>query len=123
MQSEHSRPEVSIHKGEHSFHFCSLEITHDWFPLVIETFFPASALPEDEWFVETAKGAISKLLQGASGSDISSDIDEEHIILHDEVITDSDASPSSLSSVETTESFASAEMGDLESPMFSDTES
>ncbi|KAI5667819.1 hypothetical protein M9H77_17672 [Catharanthus roseus] len=84
---------------------------------------PQSALPEDEWFVETAKGAISKLLQGASGSDISSDIDEEHIILHDEVITDSDASPSSLSSVETTESFASAEMGDLESPMFSDTES
>lgn len=84
--------------------------------------FRNSALPEDEWFVETAKGAISKLLQVASGSD-TSDIDEEHIMLHDDdVILDSDVSPSSLSSVESTESFASAEMGDLESPMFSDAE-
>lgn len=85
---------------------------------------PQSALPEDEWFVETAKGAINKLLQGASGSD-TSEIDEEHIIMHDDVISDSDASPSSLSSMDSSDSqsFASAEMGDLESPVFSDTES
>ncbi|XP_027086981.2 exocyst complex component EXO84C-like isoform X1 [Coffea arabica] len=79
---------------------------------------PQSALPEDEWFVETAKGAINRLLQGASGSD-TSEIDEDHII------SDPDASPSSLSSMDGSgsESFASAEMGDLESPVFSDTES
>lgn len=78
---------------------------------------PQSALPEDEWFVETAKAAINKLLMGASGSD-TSEIDEEHIILHDddEVISDSDESPSSLSTVTTFESFASAENSELESP-------
>ncbi|XP_027088949.1 exocyst complex component EXO84C-like [Coffea eugenioides] len=83
---------------------------------------PQSALPEDEWFVETAKGAINRLLQGASGSDTS---DEDHIIMHDDGISDPDASPSSLSSMDGSgsESFASAEMGDLESPVFSDTES
>ncbi|KAI8009395.1 Exocyst complex component EXO84C [Camellia lanceoleosa] len=32
---------------------------------------PQSALPADEWFAETAKTAIHKLLQGASGSDTS----------------------------------------------------
>ncbi|KAL3522998.1 hypothetical protein ACH5RR_015832 [Cinchona calisaya] len=83
---------------------------------------PQSSLPEDEWFVETAKGAINKLLQGASGSD-TSEIDEEHIIIHDDDISDSDASLSSISTVDSTESFASAEMGDLDSPNFSDTES
>ncbi|XP_027185869.1 exocyst complex component EXO84C-like [Coffea eugenioides] len=85
---------------------------------------PQSALPEDEWFVETAKGAINRLLQGASGSD-TSEIDEDHIIMHDDGISDPDASPSSLSSMDGSgsESFASAEMGDLESPVFSDTES
>lgn len=35
---------------------------------------PQSALPEDKWFIETAKTSIHKLLQG-SGSD-ASDIDE-----------------------------------------------
>lgn len=78
---------------------------------------PQSALPEDEWFVETAKGAINKLLQGASGSD-TSDIDEQHDDLH-EVMSDSEASPSPLSSLESSDSFASAEMGDLDSPVFS----
>ncbi|KAK3430350.1 hypothetical protein EUGRSUZ_E01893 [Eucalyptus grandis] len=78
---------------------------------------PQSTLPEDEWFVETAKSAINKLL-GASGSD-TSEMDEDHII-HD--ISDSDETASSLSTVET-ESFASASMGDLESPRFADPES
>ncbi|XP_023751787.2 exocyst complex component EXO84C [Lactuca sativa] len=87
-----------------------------------------SALPEDEWFVETAKAAINKLLMGGDGSD-TSEIDEDHIILHDdeddddedddelhdEVISDSDGSPSSLSTITTSESFASAESQMLDS--------
>lgn len=78
--------------------------------------FPISALPEDEWFVETAKSAINRLLLGASGSE-TSDIDEGHINVHDEVVSDSDTA-SSLSSMESTESFASASasMAELESP-------
>ncbi|KAI8524713.1 hypothetical protein RHMOL_Rhmol13G0169800 [Rhododendron molle] len=95
---------------------------------------PQSALPEDEWFVETAKTAINKLLQGASGSD-GSDIEEEHlmmmhddghmmmmmsdgghILMNDEDVSDSDDSPSSLSTLGSLESFVSAEMGELESP-------
>ena len=92
----------------------------------------ASALPEDEWFVETAKAAINKLLMGGEGSD-TSELDEDHIILHDddeihdddelhdddglhdEVISDSDESPSSLSTITTSESFASAESQMLDS--------
>ncbi|XWS18702.1 hypothetical protein CRYUN_Cryun32bG0067500 [Craigia yunnanensis] len=81
-----------------------------------------SALPVDEWFVETAKSAISKLLMEASGSD-TSEIDDEHIILHDDIVSDSDDTVSSLSSVESVESFASASMGELESPNFTDQES
>ncbi|XVF27248.1 hypothetical protein REPUB_Repub14bG0090300 [Reevesia pubescens] len=81
-----------------------------------------SALPVDEWFVETAKSAINKLLMGASGSD-TSEIDDEHIILHDDIVSDSDDTASSLSSVESFESFASASMGELESPNFTDQES
>ena len=83
-----------------------------------------SALPEDEWFVETAKSAINKLLLGASGSE-TSDIEEDHIILDEEVVLDSDTI-SSLSSMESTESFASARgsMAELESPSsLSDAES
>lgn len=73
-----------------------------------------SALPEDEWFVETAKSAINKLL-GVDGSD-GSEIDDDHIILHDDNVSDSDDTTSSLSTLESTESFASASMGELESP-------
>ncbi|PIN02337.1 Exocyst complex subunit [Handroanthus impetiginosus] len=84
---------------------------------------PQSSLPEDEWFVETAKGAINKLLMGGSGSEASEiDEDDEHIIMDDEVISDSDDSPSSLSSVDTEESFASARMEELESPVLTDSE-
>lgn len=75
---------------------------------------PQSALPEDEWFVETAKSAINKLLLGASGSE-ASDTDEDHIIVHDEIVSDSDT-VSSLSSMDSTESFASASMAELDSP-------
>ncbi|RDX62147.1 Exocyst complex component EXO84C [Mucuna pruriens] len=75
---------------------------------------PQSALPEDEWFVETAKSAINKFLLGRSGSE-ASDTDEDHIIGHDEVVSDSDT-VSSLSSMDSTESFASASMAELDSP-------
>lgn len=75
---------------------------------------PFSALPADEWFVETAKSAINKLLLGVSGSE-TSDIDEDHIIIHDEVVSDSDT-VSSLSTMDSTESFASASMAELDSP-------
>ncbi|XVE88464.1 hypothetical protein DITRI_Ditri19aG0071600 [Diplodiscus trichospermus] len=81
-----------------------------------------SALPVDEWFVETAKSSINKLLMGASGSD-TSEIDDEHIIPHADIVSDSDDTASSLSSVESSESFASASMGELESPNFTDQES
>lgn len=88
-----------------------------------ENVFLISALPEDEWFTETAKGAINKLLLGGSGSD-TSEIDDEHIIMHDRGMSDSDGSPSSLSSADSSESFASAQMGDLDSPVYlSDSES
>ncbi|KAF5472893.1 hypothetical protein F2P56_009558 [Juglans regia] len=80
---------------------------------------PQSALPEDEWFVETAKLAINKLLSVASGSD-TSEVDEDHIILPDEIVTDSDDTASSLSTLESFESFASASMGELDSPIFTD---
>ncbi|KAI7982183.1 Exocyst complex component EXO84C [Camellia lanceoleosa] len=85
---------------------------------------PQSALPADKWFAETAKTAIHKLLQGASGSD-TSDIDEdhiamddEHIMMNDEQFSDTDEAPSSLSTVDSFESFASAQMGELESPVY-----
>ncbi|KAI7733199.1 hypothetical protein M8C21_006163 [Ambrosia artemisiifolia] len=87
-----------------------------------------SVLPEDEWFVETAKAAINKLLLGGDDGSEISEVDEEHIILHDddddddddgelhdEVISDSDRSPSSLSTITTSESFASAESQMLDS--------
>ncbi|XP_027345764.1 exocyst complex component EXO84C [Abrus precatorius] len=76
---------------------------------------PQSALSEDEWFVETAKSAINKLLLGASGSE-ASDVDEDHIIVHDEVVSDSDTVSSLSSMVSTDESFASASMAELDSP-------
>ncbi|WRX27993.1 Ribonuclease H2 [Theobroma cacao] len=66
-----------------------------------------SALPEDEWFVETAKSAINRLLIVASSSD-TSEIDDDHIMIHDDIGSDS---ASSLSSVKSFESFASASMG------------
>ncbi|KAJ6901725.1 exocyst complex component EXO84C-like [Populus alba x Populus x berolinensis] len=80
-------------------------------------FLLSSALPEDEWFVETAKTAINKLLLRTYGSD-ASEIDEDHIIIHDEMVSDSDETASSLSSIESFKSFASANMGELDSPVF-----
>lgn len=70
--------------------------------------------------METAKRAINKLLLGGSGSDTSEIYDEEHI-MQDEFILDS-GSPSSLSSLESSESFASAHSGDFGSPSFTDSE-
>lgn len=87
---------------------------------------PQSVLPEDEWFGETAKGAINKLLMGGSGSDpseVDDEDDDEHIIMDDDgVMSDTDDSPSSLSSVESEESFASARMEELDSPVLTDSE-
>lgn len=76
---------------------------------------PNSALPEDEWFVETAKSAINKLLSGAEGSEMS-EIDEDDMILHDEIVSESDETVSSLSTEESFQSFVSASMGELDSP-------
>jgi hypothetical protein len=75
----------------------------------------SNALPADEWFVETAKSAINKLLLGGASESETSDIDEDHIIVHDEVGSDSDT-VSSLSTMDSTESFASASMAELDSP-------
>ncbi|KAJ4977312.1 hypothetical protein NE237_002418 [Protea cynaroides] len=84
---------------------------------------PQSALPEDEWFVDTAKGAINKLMLETSGSEVS-ETNEEHIIIHDEIISDSDDTISCPSTVESSESFASANMDEIESPVyFTDPES
>lgn len=77
--------------------------------------FVLSAFPEDEWFVEAAKSAINKLLLGAEGSE-TSEIDEDDMIHHDDVVSDSDDTVSSLSTEESFESFVSASMGELDSP-------
>ncbi|XP_074285512.1 exocyst complex component EXO84C isoform X1 [Silene latifolia] len=72
---------------------------------------PQSTLPEDEWFSETARTSINKLLLGVSGSEVS-EAEEEHIFLHDDhIVSDSDDSISSCSSVDSFHSFVSAEMG------------
>ncbi|KAK8970195.1 hypothetical protein KSP40_PGU009553 [Platanthera guangdongensis] len=80
---------------------------------------PQNALPEDEWFADTAKAAISKLLLGTSASESSEmEHDDEHMLLLDE-ISDTEKTPSSPSSTaDSSESFASANMGEIESPVF-----
>ncbi|KAM0870667.1 hypothetical protein ACQ4PT_039891 [Festuca glaucescens] len=75
---------------------------------------PQSALPEDEWFLESAKAAIHKLMLGTSGSE--SDL-EVPVALHDE-ISDSEESTSTASTVGSEDSFASANNDDLESPVY-----
>lgn len=75
---------------------------------------PQSALPEDEWFLDTAKAAIHKLMLGTSGSE--SEL-EEHIAPHDE-ISDSEESTSTPSTIGSEDSFASANNDDLESPVY-----
>ncbi|KAG0483983.1 hypothetical protein HPP92_012067 [Vanilla planifolia] len=83
---------------------------------------PQSALPEDEWFADTAKAAINKLLLGTSASESSEAEPHEHMILHGEV-SDAEKTPSSPSSTtESSETFASANMGETDSPVFSDPE-
>lgn len=62
-----------------------------------------------------AKSAINKLLLGASGSE-TSDIDEDHIIVHDDDDVSDTDTVSSLSTMDSTESFASASMAELDSP-------
>ncbi|KAI3856873.1 hypothetical protein MKX03_036179 [Papaver bracteatum] len=85
---------------------------------------PQSELPADEWFVNTAKTALNKLILGTSSASEVSDIDE-HIIIHDEIISDSNDTASCSSSIaSSSDSFASANMGESESPTFlSDSES
>lgn len=84
-----------------------------------------SALPEDEWFLETAKAAIHKLMLGTSGSESEPEAElepepEEHVALHGE-ISDSDESIATPSTSGSEDSFASANNDDLESP-FTDPE-
>ncbi|XP_062189640.1 exocyst complex component EXO84C-like [Phragmites australis] len=75
---------------------------------------PQSALPEDEWFLDTAKAAIHKLMLGTSGSESEP---QEHVAQHDE-ISDSEESTSTLSTIGSEDSFASANNDDLESPAY-----
>ncbi|XP_026384682.1 exocyst complex component EXO84C-like isoform X2 [Papaver somniferum] len=89
---------------------------------------PQSELPPDEWFANTAKTALNKLILGTSSASEVSDIDEhidEHIIIHDDILSDSDDTASCPSSIaSSSDSFASAHMGESESPTFlSDSES
>ncbi|RZC49078.1 hypothetical protein C5167_017504 [Papaver somniferum] len=78
----------------------------------------SSELPADEWFVNSAKTALNKLILGTSSASEVSDIDE-HIIIHDEIISDSDDTASCPSSIaSSSDSFASANMGESESPTF-----
>lgn len=80
---------------------------------------PQSVLPEDEWFVDTAKAAIHKLMLGTSESESEP---EEHVDLHGE-ISDPEES-STTSTIGSEDSFASAKNDDLESPVyFTDPES
>ena len=76
---------------------------------------PQSALPEDEWFLETAKTAINKLMLGTSGSE--SDL-EAPIAPHDDGISEDSDSISCLSSIGSEDSFASANNDDLENPVY-----
>ncbi|GAB4829541.1 hypothetical protein Ancab_019212 [Ancistrocladus abbreviatus] len=79
---------------------------------------PQSALPEDEWFANAAKDAVSKLLQCSSGSE-ASETEDEHLILdHDDLASDTDDTISCPSTVESFHSFVTAEMGDNESPAY-----
>ncbi|XP_048555770.1 exocyst complex component EXO84C isoform X2 [Triticum urartu] len=76
---------------------------------------PQSALPEDEWFLDTAKTAINKLMLGTSGSE--SDL-EAPIAPHDDGISEDSDSISCLSSIGSEDSFASANNDDLENPVY-----
>ncbi|VAH28834.1 unnamed protein product [Triticum turgidum subsp. durum] len=76
---------------------------------------PQSALPEDEWFLDTAKTAINKLMLGTSGSE--SDL-EAPIAPHDDGISEDSDSISCLSSMGSEDSFASANNDDLENPVY-----
>ncbi|XP_019057962.1 PREDICTED: exocyst complex component EXO84C [Tarenaya hassleriana] len=88
---------------------------------------PQSSLPKAEWFTEAAKSAINRLLMGSEAlePDEEEDDGEDHIILHDEDDEDDlsgSVETSSLSTVESFESFASASMAELDSPVFTDSE-
>ena len=86
-----------------------------------------SSLPEDEWFSEAAKVAITKLLHAASGSE-AEEAEDESVLLHQEpivflhqehIVSDSDDSISCPSTTDSFHSFVSAEMGDPDSPSHS----
>lgn len=80
---------------------------------------PQSALPEDEWFVDTAKAAISKLLLGTSGSESSEpEQDDGHIIIHDDISCSDETPCSPSSSTQSMDSFASANMEETDSPVY-----
>ncbi|XP_057526416.1 exocyst complex component EXO84C [Amaranthus tricolor] len=88
---------------------------------------PQSSLPEDEWFSEAAKVAITKLLHAASGSE-AEEAEDESVLLHQEpivflhqehIVSDSDDSISCPSTTDSFHSFVSAEMGDPDSPSHS----
>jgi hypothetical protein len=91
---------------------------------------PQSSLPKTEWFTEAAKSAINRLLMGSEDAsepeeyECEEEEEDDHHIVLPEMDDDSDSEDtSSLSTVDSFESFASASMADLESPSFTDSES
>ncbi|CAN8294478.1 unnamed protein product [Cochlearia groenlandica] len=92
---------------------------------------PQSSLPKSEWFTEAAKSAINRLLMGSEEAsepeEYECEEEEEedgHIVLPEIDDDHSDSlETSSLSTMDSFESFASASMADLESPSFTDPES
>ncbi|ESQ35841.1 hypothetical protein EUTSA_v10006875mg [Eutrema salsugineum] len=88
---------------------------------------PQSSLPKTEWFTEAAKSAINRLLMGSEDASEPEEYDceeDDHIVLPEIGDEHSDSlETSSLSTMDSFESFASASMADLESPSFTDSES
>ncbi|XP_078438305.1 LOW protein: exocyst complex component-like protein [Wolffia australiana] len=74
---------------------------------------PQSALPEDEWFIDSAKAAISKLAFGSQAFNTSK---ANGLWNRPNFMYEFNEAPSTPSSASTDESFASATMGELKSP-------
>ncbi|KAF6169464.1 hypothetical protein GIB67_004745 [Kingdonia uniflora] len=105
-------PEVISHFGATVL----MKISH-FFDEYVEILIKALPGPsEDENLAENkdAKTAIKKLLLKTSGSE-ASDTGDVHITLHDEIISDFDNTGYCVSNIESSYSFASANMGEVES--------
>ncbi|KAF6153914.1 hypothetical protein GIB67_023691 [Kingdonia uniflora] len=81
---------------------------------------PGLTTSSDSYLSQNVQQIISAIIAraiktfSARGSE-ASDTDDEHITLHDEIILDSDDTGSCVSSIESSDSFASTNMGEVES--------